>query len=77
MPTLQRFGRVSIRMYADDHRPPHFHVIGPDFQVMVRLSDLTIIAGTARRRDIAAALAWAENNRDLLVQRWAELTERD
>jgi hypothetical protein len=25
MPTLQRFGTVSIRIYADDHRPPHFH----------------------------------------------------
>jgi hypothetical protein len=26
MPTLQRFGAVSVRMYADDHRPPHFHI---------------------------------------------------
>ena len=22
MPTLQRFGAVSVRIYADDHRPP-------------------------------------------------------
>ncbi len=31
MPTLQRFGAVSLRIYADDHRLPHFHVVGPDF----------------------------------------------
>ena len=48
MPTLQRFGAVSVRMYADDHRPPHFHIVAPDFQVLVRISDLTVIAGEAR-----------------------------
>jgi len=57
MPTLQRFGTVSIRMYADDHRPPHFHIVGPDFQVVVRIADLTVIAGTARRRQVTKALA--------------------
>jgi hypothetical protein len=29
-------------MYADDHRPPHFHIVAPDFQVLVRISDLTV-----------------------------------
>jgi len=47
MPALQRFGAVSLRMYADDHRPPHFPIVGPDFQVLVRISDLTVIAGEA------------------------------
>ena len=77
MPTLQRFGRVSIRMYADDHRPPHFHIVGPDFQVVVAIADLRIIAGTARRRQFAEAMAWAEAHRDMLARKWAELTERD
>ena len=48
MPTLKRFGSVSVRMYADDHRPPHFHIVAPDFYVLVRISDLTVIAGEAR-----------------------------
>ena len=48
MPTLQRFGAVSVRVYADDHRPPHFHIVAPDFQVLVRISDLQVIAGEAR-----------------------------
>ena len=57
MPTLQRFGAVSVRMYADDHRPAHVHVIGPDVQVLVRLSDGVIIAGKARPIEVAEALA--------------------
>jgi hypothetical protein len=53
MPTLHRVGAASVRMYADDHRPPHFHIVAPDFQVLVRISDLTVIAGDARPAQIA------------------------
>lgn len=57
MPTLQRFGSVSVRMYADDRRPPHFHIVGPDFQALAPISELTVIAGDARPAEIAEALA--------------------
>ena len=66
MPVLQRFGSVSVRMYADDHRPPHFHIVAPDFQVLVRISDLTVIAGEARPTQIAEALAWAQSHQEAL-----------
>ena len=75
MPILQRFGSVSVRMYADDHRPPHFHIVAPDFHALVRISDLTAIAGEARPTQIAEALAW--DHREMLALRWAELNERD
>ena len=77
MPTLQRFGAVSIRMYADDHRPPHFHIAGPGFQVVVRIADLAILAGTARRSQTAEAMAWAGAHRELLALKWVELVERE
>jgi hypothetical protein len=77
MPTLQRFGSVSVRMYADDHRPPHFHIVARDFQVLVRISDLAVIAGEARPPEIAEALAWAQTHQEMLALRWAELNERD
>ena len=76
MPTPQRFGTASLRMCADDHRPPHFHVVGPDFQVLVRIADLAVIAGEARPVQIAAALAWAAGHREALALKWAELNER-
>lgn len=76
MPTLQRFGAASVRMYADDHRPPHFHIVGPDFQVLVRISDLAAIDGEARPGQIAEAMSWARANREALALKWAELNER-
>ncbi len=77
MPVLQRFGSVSLRMYADDHRPPHFHIVAPDFQVLVRISDLKVIAGEARPSQIAEALAWAQSHQAALALRWTELNERE
>ena len=76
MPTLQRFGAVTLRMYADDHAPPHFHLVGPDFQVLVRISDLVVIAGEARTAQIAEAIQWADVNRRALASKWTELNER-
>lgn len=76
MPTLMRFGATSVRMYADDHRPPHFHIVGPAFQVLVRISDLRVIAGEARSAEIREAMAWATANREQLSLTWAELNER-
>jgi hypothetical protein len=63
-------------MYADDHRPPHFHIVAPDFQVLVRISDLKVIEGEARPAQLAEAMAWARAYRESLALKWAELNER-
>jgi len=76
MPILKRLGSVSVRMYADDHHPPHFHIVGIDFQVLVRISDLAVFAGEVRAAMIAEAIAWAKDHRQELDLKWAELNER-
>jgi len=63
-------------MYADDHSPPHFHIVARDFHVLVRISELEVIAGQARPARIAEALVWARSNREMLSRMWAELNER-
>lgn len=75
MPVLARFGSTTIEMYLRDHAPPHFHIVDPDFDVMVRISDLQIIAGRARKAQLAGALAWAEAHKSDLAARWAEMSD--
>ena len=70
MPTIQRFGAAKLCMYADDHHPPHFHIVGPDFQVLVRIADLVVFQGEARPNQIAEAMAWARAHQNLLARRW-------
>ena len=74
-PTIKRFGNSSIRIYADDHSPPHFHIVGADFQVIVRISDLSVIKGEETSQ-IAEAMKWANNNREFLALKWTQFNER-
>jgi hypothetical protein len=64
-------------MYADDHHPPHFHIVAHDFQVLVRIADFAVIAGDALPSQIAEALGWAEAHQEWLALKWVELNERD
>ena len=77
MPTIKAFAGSKIRMYADDHLPPHFHAVGVDFSVLVRLADMRIMGGRADKRTLQEAIEWAKANREALVARWAELNKRE
>ena len=76
MPVIERFGSVTLRLYPGDHHPPHFHIVGPDFEILVRLSDFVVLEGIARRNQIEEAMAWARANRNALAAKWATLNER-
>jgi hypothetical protein len=76
MPTLARFGSIAIRMFADDHNPPHFHVVTPDHEAMISIADLRVIAGDIDRRSLDAARAWAFKNQGLLRDEWMRLNAR-
>lgn len=71
MGTLLRVGKFRIAMHANDHNPAHVHVSGPDFELLVFLDDLTVEGTAAEARAAANALAWIEEHRLELRERWA------
>lgn len=78
MPTIKRFGRCRIEMYFGDHNPPHFHVITTGGErVAVTIRTLSVMAGSARERDIAEAIEWAGRNKGVLTSRWAKYSESE
>lgn len=72
MPTLARFANVTVRMFAADHNPPHFHLDAPDGKVLVEIGTWRVIAGKWHR-GLAEALAWAQQNEATLRAKWTEL----
>jgi hypothetical protein len=66
-------------IYSFDHRPPHVHVVGPGAEARIALGDegserpWVITNDGLSRRDVVAALAEIERNRDLLMRRWREI----
>lgn len=75
MPTIVFLTNAAIRMYFDDHVPPHFHLIGADSNAQISLATLDVIRGEASRRDLDEAQEWAKANMELLAAKWSEFNE--
>ena len=72
MPVLHNAGRYVIAMYFEDHNPPHVHVVGPDFEGLVAISDLAVFRGSIPSKFSREALKWIDENRETLLGKWNE-----
>ena len=72
MPTLARFAGFEIAMYFEDHNPPHVHVVGRTFEMLMAIRDGRILQGEAPARVRRASAAWIAENRAMLLIKWDE-----
>ncbi len=72
MPTVKDFGGYKIVLYFEDHPPPHVHVIAPDFEAKVSITDAEVFVGTIPPRHRNEALSWISANREMLMAKWNE-----
>ena len=78
MPRVHTLNNARVFVHArKEHPPPHFHVIGPGWEVVVSIRTLEITRGWAPRVDLEEALRWAESNQEYLLEKWAEYNERN
>lgn len=70
MPTISRFFGISIRMYYDDHAPPHFHAYYGNDAAVVEIATLQVREGELPRRALALVLEWAAAHRQELIDDW-------
>ncbi len=77
MPEISRFFGISIRMYFDDHNPPHFHAIYGGAEVEVAIDPLTVLRGKLSRRALSMVLEWAALHRRELLDNWDRLHNDD
>jgi Domain of unknown function (DUF4160) len=71
MPTLSTFFGITVRMYFDDHAPPHFHVYYGEYAATIEIESLRLSHGRLPRRAMALALEWAAEHREELKANWA------
>ncbi len=69
MPEISRFMGIIIRMFVDEHAPPHFHAIygGQEITVEIRTR---IVQGRFPPRSLRAVLEWAELHESALMRNW-------
>lgn len=70
MPTISIFLGLTVRMYYDDHAPPHFHVYYGDAEAQITIETLTVLRGRLPNRALNLAREWAEQHRDELMDNW-------
>jgi hypothetical protein len=70
MPEISRFYGIIIRMFYDEHPPPHFHALFAEEGAAVRIDTLELMAGSLPRRAIALVAEWSMAHRDELRENW-------
>ncbi len=70
MPEISRFFGIIIRMYFDDHPPPHFHAIYGKFEVQIGINPINIIKGRLPRRAESLVIEWAALHQQELLENW-------
>jgi len=70
MPTISTFYGIIIRMFFEEHAPPHFHAQYGEHKAAINILTLEIEEGKLPRRALNLVLDWAELHRDELLSDW-------
>jgi len=70
MPEICRFFGISIRMYHNDHWPPHFHVKYGEQQAVIGIEGLVVIDGQLAPRVLGMVMEWAVQHQESLMDLW-------
>ena len=70
MPTISSFFGISIRMYYDDHAPPHFHAYYQKHAAQISIDTLAVLNGSLPRRALSLVVEWAIMHREELRADW-------
>lgn len=70
MPIISLFFGIVIRMYHDDHPPPHFHASYQGFEAFIRIADGEIMHGKLPRSAARLVRQWALDHQLELVANW-------
>jgi hypothetical protein len=70
VPTISTFYGIVIRMYYDDHNPPHFHAVYNEYEASVSIADFTVLMGDLPPKAMGLVMEWARVHQRDLEQEW-------
>ncbi len=70
MPELCRFFGIIIRMYFDDHGPPHFHALYGGDEALIDIDTLAVLEGRLPPRAQGLVVEWGAQHRGELREAW-------
>ncbi len=70
MPSISVFFGINVRMFYNEHFPPHFHVEYAEYKAEISIETLEVLAGKLPPRVLALILEWASQHRTELREDW-------
>jgi hypothetical protein len=67
MPEISRFFGIVIKMYFDEHPPPHFHAEYGEHTAVIDIQTLSPIAGDMPPRALGLVVEWASQYQQQLL----------
>ena len=70
MPEISRFYGIVIKMFFDDHNPPHFHALYGEHEVLIDINTFAVFAGHLPPRALGLVVEWTTLHQDELFNNW-------
>lgn len=70
MPEISRFFGIIIRMYFDEHLPPHFHAVYGKHEAQVGIDPIKVLEGKLPHRAVSMVVEWAALHQRELINDW-------
>ena len=76
MPTICAFYGILIRMFFNDHPPPHFHARYGEFEATIEIGTLNVMEGHLPPRALNLVKEWAMMHTEELLEDWRLCREK-
>lgn len=77
MPELSRFYGIVVRMYPNDHPPPHFHAVYQESMAVIEIGSLAVLRGRLPARALGLVMEWAALHEQELREAWERSERRE
>jgi hypothetical protein len=76
MPEISRFLGIVIRMYHNDHSPPHFHAEYGGDRALIDIGTLAVFSGRLPPRVRGLVIEWATLHQQELLADWGRARDQ-
>jgi hypothetical protein len=76
MPEISRFFGIVLKMFWDDHNPPHFDALYGGEEALIEIGTLSVFAGHLAPRALGIAIEWATVHQEELMRDWERAQRR-
>lgn len=74
MPEISRFYGIIIKMFFNEHNPPHFHAEYQGYKISISI-EKGIVDGTMPKRALKLIFEWLEIHQEELLENWKSIQE--